>query len=246
MENTWSEEFIIRTWDVDRKGRLHTAAAFNYFQEIAGNHAETLGAGKNELIANNQAWILSRMSTLITRRPEWGERIVAKTWPRGTDRLFAIRDYELIDSSNTVIGKGRSAWIVIDTVKLRPLRPQFLMDKMPLNEGMDALKDGAASLKAQEGLEFRSSRTAAYSDIDYNGHVNNARYVQWIQDALPPNILEEADSIRLDINYLSEVKPAASVDFYYAQCNSEQGPFHAIEGRHSKDSQTAFRAELRM
>ncbi len=241
-ENCWSEEFRLCTWDVDRNGGLTLAAAFNYFQEIAGNHAESLGVGKDVLAEAGQAWILSRMSVEVDRRPRWGERVEARTWPRGTDRLFAIRDYELADGSGAIVARGRSAWLVVDVAKLRPLRPQFLTDRIPLNEGRDALPGGAAGLEAADGLLPAGTRAAAYSDIDYNGHVNNARYVQWIQDCLPPRILEEASRFRLDINYLSEVRCGGSVELYAGPAESAAVP---VEGRLPEGGKAAFRAELR-
>jgi acyl-ACP thioesterase len=251
MLNDWSEIFKVRTWDVDRADRLTLAAAFNYFQEVAGNHAEAIGIGRNRLMEKNQAWVLSRMSALILRRPAWGEEITVRTWPRGTDRLFALRDYDMVDPSNNVIARGRSAWIVLDLGKMRPLRPQSVMDTIPQNEGRDALKDGITALEKPEGSSKVSSRQAAYSDIDYNGHVNNARYVQWIQDILSPRDLEGALTLRLDINYLTEVREDEPIDLYQGSRNllaPLEGPRSfsiALEGRHRDTDQSAFRAELR-
>lgn len=243
----WTEEFPVRTWDVDRTGRLHVAAAFNYFQEIAGNHAEYLGVGKDALEKTGHAWVLSRMTAIIDRRPQWGEVLQARTWPRGTDRLFAVRDYELVDSQNKIVGRGRSGWVVLDTCKMRPVRPQFLTDTIPAHEDMRALSHGIASLKAFENLRPAGSRIASYSDIDYNGHVNNARYIQWMQDVLPSQELEDASTFHLDINYLSQVVPASSIDFFTApQHDSDGKSFHAFEGRQGESSSPAFRAELRM
>lgn len=247
MKNIWSEEFPVRTWDVDRTGRLHLAAAFNYFQEIAGNHAESLGVGKEVLQKTGHAWVLSRMTAIIERRPNWGEILLAHTWPRGTDRLFAVRDYELMDRENKIIARGRSGWIVLDTTRMRPVRPQFLTDSIPANEDKSALSHGIESLKAFENLNPAGSRNASYSDIDYNGHVNNARYIQWIQDVLPAQELENARSYQMDINYLCEVLPSSTVDFFTSlQTDTSGKKLYALEGRQGDSSSPAFRSELRI
>lgn len=249
MENIWNEQCTVRTWDVDRSGRMHPAAVCNFFQEIAGNHAVALGVGKDDLIAGGHAWILSRMTAVVDSRPQWGDTLIAKTWPRGIDRLFAIRDYELTGTDGTVFARGRSAWVVIDTAKMRPVRPNFLTDRIPLNEGRDAVSDGIPSLASEPALVRAGERSPAYSDIDYNGHVNNARYVQWIQDILPPEPLEAAAAFRLDINYLSEVRPGMSVALYTAECQPDDGAgsarVFAVEGRPA-DGQAAFRSHLRL
>ncbi|MDR3161578.1 MAG: acyl-ACP thioesterase [Spirochaetaceae bacterium] len=202
----WQETLALRFGDIDRSDRLTLASTFNYFQEVAICHAENLGVGREAMARTGQGWILSRISVVLERRPCWGETITVRSWPRGWDRLFAVRDYDIRDAADKVVVRGRSNWLILDVEKRRPLRPQAVMSSLPLNEGRDALPGGAGALKSREGLVKAAERRALYSDIDSNGHVNNARYIQWIQDLTGPEILEPADRMRLDINYLSEIK----------------------------------------
>jgi acyl-ACP thioesterase len=250
MKNIWAEQFIVRAWDIDRSKRFTSAAAFNYFEEIAAIHATELGVGEETLLKSNQGWILSRMSVVLHRRPEWGESITVRTWPRGAYKLFAVRDYDILDTQSITIAQGRSAWLLMDIQKLKPLRPQILTDKLPQNEGLDALIDGIGTLESRNTMALTASRKAAYSDIDYNGHVNNARYIQWIQDIIPYQALENAHTIRIDINYIAETKIAQIVDLYCgtidAKYNWQQEQSFAIEGQHSDTKQVSFRAEIRM
>ncbi|WP_304225265.1 acyl-[acyl-carrier-protein] thioesterase [Gracilinema caldarium] len=259
MKSIWTEQFIVRSWDVDRNNRLSPASLFNFFQEVAGNHATELGVGKDALLRGNQAWVLSRMTALMYRRPGWQEMITVRTWPRGTEKLFAIRDYDIIDGFGATIAQGRSAWLLVDLEKLRPLRPQVLTEKLPTNTDMPAISDGAGALSARTKLEPAGSRRAAYSDIDYNGHVNNARYIQWIQDMLDERVLEESNHFRLDINYLAEIRPQETISLWLGSADELDqtvnetrlfAPFEvtecwAFEGKHTDSEQSAFRAELR-
>jgi medium-chain acyl-[acyl-carrier-protein] hydrolase len=240
MSNTREEKFRLYTDDVDHADKLTPAAAFNYFQEVAENHADELGMGRADMAAAGQTWILSRMSAILDRRAGRGSEIQVRTWPRGTDRLFAIRDYEMKDEADLIVARGRSAWLILDLTTLRPRRPETLTEGIPKNEGKDALADGAQGLPERKDLVEVGRRTAAYSDIDYNGHVNNARYVQWIQDALPAEEIEAADRLRLDINYLSEVKPGGTVSLWTGRIDGGW----AIQGRHVDADTPAFRAEL--
>jgi hypothetical protein len=137
------------------------------------------------------------------------------------------------------------------------------MEKLPLNEGLNALSAGAPALSAGEGLAKIGKRQAAYSDIDYYGHVNNARYIQWIQDMIAPDILDKADQIRLDINYMSEVLPGETVELWLAPRNlpapsagaaadypSRPAAEFVCEGRKpagpGAEGGPVFRAELRL
>jgi acyl-ACP thioesterase len=234
---------------VDRSDRLTLASAFDFFQDAAIDHAEALGLGRQAMARTGQAWVLSRISVLMERRPRFGEIVTVRSWPRGWEKLFALRDYDIRDQSDTPIVRGRSSWIILDIEKRRPLRPQAIMDSLPLNQGLDALPGGGGGLEARENLTRAGERRAAYSDIDYNGHVNNTRYIQWIQDITEPEVLEGAEQIRLDINYLSEVKPGEQTALWTGPivpgCPAEAGVARAIEGRRGEDGPAVFRAELR-
>ncbi len=245
MVPIYEENLTVGTWDCDRSDRLNIAGACNFWQEAAGRHAEALGVGTDAFKERGFAWILSRLSAELLRRPRRGERVLVRTWPRGLERLYALRDYEIHGEDKQVLGRGRSVWLVVDTLTFRPKRPETLGLSLPLNKGLDAMSEGGGSLVKRENLQPSGSRSALYSDIDYNGHVNNARYIQWIQDALPANDLEAASSMRVDINYLSEVKPASSLDFFIGNLREEKGSSAwAVEGKLSESGVTAFRAEL--
>ncbi|MDR2069709.1 MAG: acyl-ACP thioesterase [Spirochaetaceae bacterium] len=245
----WQETFPLRFGSIDRSDRLTLAATFDFFQEVAISHAENLGVGREAMARTGQGWVLSRISVFLERRPRWGETITVRSWPRGWDRLFAVRDYDIRDASDTPVVRGRSNWLILDIEKRRPLRPQAVMDTLPLNEGLDALPGGAGALETRDALARAGERHARYSDIDYNGHVNNARYIQWIQDVTGPGLLEQADEMRLDINYLSEIKSGEAIELWTAPIPGPDAPFQsaaAYEGRRREGSQAVFRAELRV
>lgn len=246
MRDIHEELFRVRTWDVDKSDRLSMAAVYNYCQEVAGNHANELGVGMAYMQANGMAWILARMSVLLDTRPASGTDIVVRTWPRGTDRLFAMRDYELVDKAGAMLGRGRSAWLVVDAASFRPRRPEAVAQGLPTNEGRDSLADGALAIKAAEGLAVAARRSVVYSDIDYNNHMNNARYAQWIQDAVDPESLAEASRMRLDINYLAEMKPGSAADLWVGCYPGPDGwqDRYDVEGRSVPEAQVTFRAQL--
>ncbi|MDR2516926.1 MAG: acyl-ACP thioesterase [Spirochaetaceae bacterium] len=250
MKAVWQEDFPVRWRDVDRAGRLTLASTMEVFQEAAISHAEELGAGRAVMLADRQGWVLSRMSVVMDARPRWGDGLTVRTWPRGTDRLFAVRDYDIMAGGGAII-RGRSGWLILDLDRRRPLRPQSVVDKMPANEGRDALSGTPAGLEARDGLAKTAERTARYSDIDFNGHMNNTRYISWLQDLAPPELLENAARLRLDVNYLAEVMPGECIELYSGMAALPSGAEHdgawtealAVEGR--RGGEAVFRAELR-
>jgi len=246
----WQESLPVRFGSIDKSDRMTLDAVFNYFQEAAISHADNLGVGRDEMTSTGQVWILSRMTAVIDRRPNYLEKITVQSWPRGWEKLFALRNYQIRDKDDVPIISARSAWLIVDIEKRRPLRPQALMNRMPQNEGLDALPPeagGAAGLEERSGLIKISERKAVYTDLDFNGHVNNVRYIHWIEDALDIQLLEKFGKMRIDINYLNEVRGGETVEIFSAPIeDADAAHAFALEGRKKDSGQAAFRAELRL
>jgi acyl-ACP thioesterase len=123
---------------------------------------------------------------------------------------------------------------------------------MPHNEGLDALHAAAVSLIENPSLQKRHEYPALYTDVDYNGHVNNISYIRWIENAIDPELLEQAKQMRLDINYLNEVLRNEITGIWVAPiettptASDTPSPAHAFAFEGRKENHTAFRAELRL
>jgi medium-chain acyl-[acyl-carrier-protein] hydrolase len=89
----FEKEYTVHVYETGPDGRLNIYSLFNYMQDIASENAIMLGFGRDDLLKNNHFWVLSRMYAEITEWPRWEEKIIVKTWPNGTDKLFAMRNY---------------------------------------------------------------------------------------------------------------------------------------------------------
>jgi len=249
--DVWQETYPVRFGAIDKSDRLTLDAIFRFFQEAAISHAENLGVGREDMAKTGQAWILSRMSVQVNRRPNYSECVTVRSWPRGWEKLFAMRNYEIKDKDDTAVVSARSAWLIVDMEKRRPLRPQAVMDNLPLNEGLETFAPeaaAAAGLTERDNLSKTAERKALYTDVDYYGHVNNASYIKWIEDILDPQLLEKAGKSRLDINYLNEILNGEVVEILSAPVENTSDVTHtfAFEGRKKESGQVTFRAELRL
>jgi acyl-ACP thioesterase len=111
--NTFSSEFKISSFDLNPKGRARLTAMANFFQEMAYHHANELGLGYDDMKSRKTTWVLSRMRIHMKRYPEWNELIVLETWPSGAERLFALRDFRVLDSGGEIIGMASTAWLIL-------------------------------------------------------------------------------------------------------------------------------------
>ena len=111
--NIRKEAYQVRSYEVDCHHRLSILSIFNFMQEAASRHAEALGVSIQQLLSENFTWLLSRLKIKIISLPVWKDQIQISTWPSGTQRLFALRDFEIRDKDNQAFAAAVSAWLVL-------------------------------------------------------------------------------------------------------------------------------------
>lgn len=206
MQSVLNEEILVKSYEVDYNKRTKLSSLFNYMQEAAFNHANSLGAGYEDMKKQEFLWVLSRIKIEVIRYPEWGEKIILETWPKGNNRLFELRDFIFRDERNEKVALATSAWLVLDSNNMKPKKVKTLPFTLPDNEGKYALNEELGKIESQSIFEFQVERTAVYSDIDVNQHVNNAKYVEWIEDCFSEKEYINKHIKSLQLNYISQTK----------------------------------------
>jgi len=202
--NVWKETYRIRSYEVDCRNRLSILSMFSFMQESAGRHADALGVSIHHLRSENHTWMLSRLKIKIYSYPGWNNQIRINTWPSGTQRLFALRDFELKGDNNQVIAAAVSAWLVLDIQKQRPVRISPFAERLKPIEGNHILPDSLDKLPGLDNYNYERNFTVRHRDLDINQHVNNVSFVEWVLESVPPYVLNTSVPAALEINFLAE------------------------------------------
>jgi acyl-ACP thioesterase len=200
------KEYPLHVYETGPDGKLNLYSLFDFFQDIASDHAVSLGYGRNDLLRNNNFWVLSRIYAEISQFPRWGESIIIKTWPRGTDRLFALRDFEVRFPDGRPVALATSSWLIVDQTTHRIQRPDDTLIRYRSETlGGNALPRNAAKLEPASA-EGRKTQTFSVrtSDLDINMHTNNVRYLKWVTDSYDLDFIMNNVPLSAEINYLAE------------------------------------------
>jgi medium-chain acyl-[acyl-carrier-protein] hydrolase len=200
------KEYTVHVYETGPDGRLNLYSLFDYFQDIASDHAVKLGYGRDELMKKNNFWVLSRIYSEISTWPLWGETIIIRTWPRGTERLFALRDFEVRDADGKTIARATSSWLIVDMETRRIRKPDSELSKYNTMLSVDkALPRNAIKLEPADSNGRRSQQfSVRISDLDINLHTNNARYLKWVTDSYDLDFTLNNVPLSAEINYLAE------------------------------------------
>ena len=188
----YQERQKVRFCQCDRSHRLKVSEMFRMFSDIAVTAFAFRGMDTAFLLEHQMVFLISRVAAGIRRMPMEGEEIQLATWEQEVQRAQFLRNFQIWSSEGELLAEARSGWVLVNPFTRAIMRPLAFEEALPGKLRPMPEEDCGAPdflrlrLKAgQPGVEEMGSRTAVYSDIDGNGHVDNARYLDMAMDILP-------------------------------------------------------------
>lgn len=174
---------------------------------LASADARKLGFGYDFMKSRNTAWVISRFSIMFERPLQQNESIDIRTYPRGTDRLFYYRAFEITDTAGNEPANAESAWLIIDIDSRMPLKDTLKSS----HAGNDFTKPPrlTAENSTAESMGFIDVND---THIDVNGHVNNTHYIEWMLGGARTDAV-----LSMDINYKRECFNGDRLEIFRAE-----------------------------
>ena len=203
---TFRMEFLVHYHEVNPQEQATPLTLLYYLEDAAIAHSESVGNGVAQIKAEGLAWILNRWHLQMDQYPKLGEKVILETWSSRFERFYGRREFLIRNEQEDIIGRATSLWIFCNIATKRPcrIRPEFgeaygLDPMRAIEDPFDPLD--AIGVGAGEGEQEFSVRR---SDIDTNGHVNNANYLQWMLEVVPEDIYKNHQLASLEIQYKKE------------------------------------------
>jgi acyl-ACP thioesterase len=181
-------------------GRIRLDALARWAQDIA--YADAVDAE----LAGRAAWVVRRTRMRVHRFPRFGERITLSTFCSGLGRMWAERRTSIgVTGDRDGAVEVVSLWVHLDPLSGRPTR--LTEDEIAMWGETTGGRTVTARLRhpapdgASNGLQwwFRST------ELDLAGHVNNAAYLQPLEEELLQ--APEPASIDIEIEYRLPAQP---------------------------------------
>ena len=213
MNSVFETKTVITEKDVDCFGRCKSSELLFLAQEAATRHCLVLKLDWETMAKRNLFWAVIRSRVRITRMPRLGEEITIRTWPLPTTRTAFPRAVVLCDEKGEELVQILSLWVLMDmNTRAMVLPGKSGVDVPGLLTGTELAAPG--SILPREG-ENTVTRTVRYTELDRNGHMNNTRYLDWVDD-LPDAAFHKDHPVReFTVCYLSEAREGDQVHLNY-------------------------------
>ena len=193
--------YTVEQANVEGRGRAKISFINAIIMQTADVDAYSTGFGVETVKKANYSWVVSRYAVQIDRIPTIGENISVETWIGNCEKFFSVRNFILRDESGATIGTAISLWALINLDTRRPM----MLEEM--HKGVSLDRPEPMSRPAKIGAiqaDIITEHRVAYSDIDFNGHLNSMRSMDHLVDMLPVSEIMNSTRYRLDINFSRE------------------------------------------
>jgi len=202
--NRLSHAFRAPFHHADPTGRVGIVPLANYLQQAAGEHAERLGLGAERLMQEGLFWVLTRIYLNIERAPRAGQSLTVETWPSRPPRQLFQRDFQIRSEDAGLLITATSSWALIDAATRKAVRgPAWIAGRVAY-EAVRAVEFPVHRPTRLNSPELSFDIVPRRSELDLNGHVNNASLMGWLFEVLDDAWLNEHGLAALDIVFRSE------------------------------------------
>lgn len=182
-------------------------------QETALFSTLRLGVSVLDLEPKGLGWVLLGQYVKLNRTPVLNEVCTVLTCPVGFERVFTYRDFHILDALGNRIGHASTTWMLMD-LKTRRMAPlpdwiKVLAEQVP--PASEQLPRADYKLTPPATEENSRSFQVGHHQLDFNGHLTNPVYVEWMLEGLPLEVFANQELSELSVQYKQEARYGETV-----------------------------------
>ena len=173
--------------DCGKENEATNKAILTILEDIAGLHSATVGLGLNEINKTGCAWVIL-------------------TWSTTANKLFADRDFKVLDSNGQTVIIATSRWIYMDINKRRPVRiTAEIMDRYESEPERRVFSEEITKNEIPDTEYKEISYNILRRDVDYLGHMHNISYLDAAYEIMPEEYFNGPQFNYISIDYCKEL-----------------------------------------
>ncbi len=182
IDNGYATGYRVRFDEAGADSRIRTSALLRYASDIAWRHSEDLGFDRTWYTERGRWWVVRAVELEVLAPITMGQTLRVATAVVGHRKIWARRRGEFGLPDGALAALVVADWVIVDE-RGRILRiPGDFGEAFP-NPEMDGEIIRVAAPQAPPEAAQLPLR-ARPQDLDPMGHVNNAVYLDWIEEAI--------------------------------------------------------------
>ncbi|MBE6042183.1 MAG: hypothetical protein E7220_06655 [Clostridiales bacterium] len=211
-ELIYEKKMLVRSEQVDMTRRMRVSELFRIMEEASIAHTEELGCTREKTLDKGLLWVIARQTAEIEDLPVYDEEITLRSWQGETMHVFFPRFYEVMRGDRCIV-RGRAMWTLIDEKSREIIMPEDYDISIPAKPGSEEMYLAAVIKPKWAGQpDAEEHLVTRFSQIDINGHMNNTRYFDIVDDINGAEFCCANMPRMVSANYVSELVAGEEFD----------------------------------
>jgi medium-chain acyl-[acyl-carrier-protein] hydrolase len=203
----FEKQFDLRYFEMDQNGGASPYTILTLLEEAAAEHCLSMKKSLFDLFNQNIGWVLLSGYMQMERYPIYKEKIIIKTWISKYSTIKGIRENLIFDEQGTIIGRAKGLWLFYDIKRRMPVRIfDDIKEKWSFFPEESIRYDVSKKIEAIDSAQYKKNFLVHRYDMDSNKHVNNLRYLQWLIETIPNEIIDNCFLYSIDGRFVGEAQ----------------------------------------
>ncbi|HET9344804.1 MAG TPA: acyl-ACP thioesterase domain-containing protein [Candidatus Limnocylindrales bacterium] len=188
--------YRVRFDEAGPDGLLRTSGLMRYAQDVAWQHSTALGFGREWYLERGLTWLVRSAELEVLAPIPMGVDVVSRTQVVGQRRVWARRRGEFVRADGALAAWVHTDWVMIDRRGALTRIPEIFGEAFRIPEASGQI--GRVALPpTPDGTVGRSFAVRPH-ELDPMDHVNNAVYLDWLEEAVLGAAAATGEALRLD------------------------------------------------
>ncbi len=174
--------YRVRFDEAGPSGLLRTSELLRYAQDVAWLHSAVRGFDRDWYGERRLTWLVRAAEFEVLQPVPLGATILSRTAVIGQRRVWARRRGEFRLDDGTLAGWVHTDWVMIDGRGALTRIPQIFADEFRIPEATGQI--GRVPIGPSPASAAKRHYAVRPSELDPMNHVNNAVYLDWLEEAI--------------------------------------------------------------
>lgn len=205
IKNYFDKQFELRYFEMNEFGVASPTTILTLLEEAAADHCYSINHSLYQLGEQSIGWVLISGVMQMERYPNYKEKITIRTWLSKYTTIKGFRENIIYDEQNNIIGRAKGLWIFFDIERRRPTEIfNDIKEKWSFCSEESIDYNISQKIHAFENSDYEKNFKVNRYDTDMIKHVNNIRYLQWVVESIPEEIVDNYFLYSIDGRFTSE------------------------------------------
>lgn len=213
----YTQQVKLTTYDMDANNTLRPSALLRYCQEACELHLACYDLTHNRMQKDGIIFVFTQAGGVVHRWPRQYDPVTIVTRARGVVGAQFYRSFDFYCGEEH-LAEILQASVVVSTQGHRLLRPKAF-----LGYGVGAGENTGQHLERMnlpQEMPVIDEREVRFSDLDYNGHMNNSVYTDLFCDYVPGGM--RGRSLReFQVRYVLESREHEVLQIQQEECDGQ-------------------------